>query len=74
MPWGLEDWDSWLRTAWHGGIFVHLPKIAFDYRVRTDSMLMKIRPHVAELANYIFGKPEMTCYKLLRETDEKRGI
>jgi glycosyltransferase involved in cell wall biosynthesis len=68
---GLEDWDFWLRVASHGGSFVHLPKIGFDYRVRRDSMVVKTSPHVAELVNYIFGKPEMACYKLLRETDEE---
>src|SRR5437667_4287817 len=88
MPWmGLEDWDFWLRVSSHGGRFVHLPKIGFDYRVRRDSMIVKTigvdfrvqrdsmsvktRQRVAELANYIFDKPEMACYKLLRETDEE---
>jgi glycosyltransferase involved in cell wall biosynthesis len=72
MPWmGLEDWDFWLRLTLHGGHFVHLPKIGFDYRVRRDSLIVKARPHAAEIMNYIFGKPEMACYKLLRETDEE---
>ena len=68
---GLEDWDFWLRVACHGGSFLHLPKIGFDYRVRRDSTTAKNRQHAAELANYVFGKPEMACYKLLRETDEE---
>ena len=68
---GLQDWDFWLRVALHGGSFVHLPKIGFDYRVRQDSMTARARPRAAEIANYIFGKPEMACYKLLRETDEE---
>src|SRR5262249_39963536 len=72
MPWtGMEDWDFWLRVASQGGTFVHLPKIGFDYRVRRDSMVVNTRQHGAEIANYIFGKPEMACYKLLRETDEE---
>src|SRR6266851_4837272 len=72
MPWmGLQDWDFWLRVALHGRNFVHLPKIGFDYRVRQDSMIARARPRAAEIANYIFGKPEMACYKLLRETDEE---
>jgi glycosyltransferase involved in cell wall biosynthesis len=88
MPWmGWEDWDFWLRVASHGGIFVHLPQIGFDYRVRTDSMIAKtmgcdyrlhsdssnaaISPHLDEVVNYIFGKPELACYKLLRESDEE---
>ena len=86
MAW--EDWDFWLRAAAHGGAFFHLPKIGFDYRVRSDSMIVKtvgfdyrvrrdssdlvsISPRAAELVNYIFGKPELACYKLLRETDEE---
>jgi glycosyltransferase involved in cell wall biosynthesis len=72
MPWmGLEDWDFWLRVASHGGRFVHLPKIGFDYRVRRDSLTVKNRQHVAELANYVFGKPEMACYKLLRQMHDE---
>ena len=71
MRMGLEDWDFWLRVACHGGSFVHLPKIGFDYRVRRDSMIVEARQHAAELTNYIFSKPEMACYKLLRETDEE---
>ncbi len=71
---GLEDWDFWLRVASYGGSFVHLPKIGFDYRVRGDSTTVETRQHVAELANYIFGKPEMACYKLLRETDAELQI
>jgi glycosyltransferase involved in cell wall biosynthesis len=88
MPWmGVEDWDFWLRVAAHGGTFVHLSKIGFDYRVRADSQIMEAigfnyrasgdpfaammsSPRLAELVKYIFGKPEMACYKLLRETDE----
>jgi len=42
MPWmGVEDWDFWLRVAAHGGTFVHLSKIGFDYRVRADSQFVK---------------------------------
>jgi glycosyltransferase involved in cell wall biosynthesis len=68
---GWQDWDFWLRVALHGGRFVHLPKIGFDYRVRQDSIIARARPRAAEIANYIFGKPEMACYKLLRGTDEE---
>jgi glycosyltransferase involved in cell wall biosynthesis len=89
MPWmGWEDWDFWLRVASHGGTFVHLSKIGFDYRVRNDSMIvktigfdyrvpgdsvaaMRTSPRIAGVVNYIFGKPELTCYKLVRETDEE---
>jgi glycosyltransferase involved in cell wall biosynthesis len=79
MPWmGLEDWDFWLRVAVHGGSFIHLPKVGFDYRVGRDSMIVDIRQRVEELAHYIFDKPEMACYKLVREIDQEaqnlRGI
>ena len=72
MPWmGLEDWDFWLRVACHGGSFFHLPEVGFDYRVRNDSLAKQGYRHAAELINHIFSKPEMACYKLLRETDEE---
>jgi glycosyltransferase involved in cell wall biosynthesis len=72
MPWmGLEDWDFWLRLASRGATFVHLSSIGFDYRVRRNSLRTEGHIHGAELINYIFGKPEMAFYKLLRETDEE---
>lgn len=84
---GVEDWDFWLRLAARGTRFVHVPKIAFDYRVQSDSMIVKAigfgyrlpgdslaatktSQRLTQLASYIFGKPEMASYKLLRETDE----
>src|SRR5437899_13071302 len=46
MPWmGLDDWDFWLRVAFHGGSFVHLTKIGFDYRVRGDFMIVLASQH-----------------------------
>src|SRR5438876_4994642 len=89
MPWmGFGDWDFWLRVAAHGGAFFHLPKIGFDYCVRSDSMIVKttgfdsrmqrepsnvarISPRLDEVVNYIFGKPELVCYKLLRHIDDE---
>lgn len=68
---GLEDWDFWLRVSLRHSGFVHVPEIGFDYRVRRDSVIAKARPHGKEMANYIFGKPEMACYKLLRELDQE---
>lgn len=85
---GLEDWEFWLRVASHGGTFVHVGKVGFDYRVRTDSMIAKIMgcdyrlqgdssnvgrisSRLTEVVDYIFGKPELACYKLLRESDEE---
>jgi glycosyltransferase involved in cell wall biosynthesis len=72
MPWtGFEDWDFWLRVACRGGTFVHLPKIGFDYRVRTNSLVAEANQHAAELTEYIFNKPEMACYHLIRKIDEE---
>ena len=56
---GLEDWDFWLRVAGRGGRFIHLPKIGFDYRVRSDSVIATVAPRFAEIVDYIFNKPEM---------------
>jgi glycosyltransferase involved in cell wall biosynthesis len=45
--------------------------IGFDCRVAGDAgNLVETSPRFAELVNYIFGKPEMACYKVFRETDE----
>ncbi len=89
MPWmGVEDWDFWLRVASHGGTFVHLPKVGFDYRVRKDSVsvktigfdyrvrrdpwdVIKTSPRIAEVISYIFSKPEMAFYNMVRETDHE---
>jgi glycosyltransferase involved in cell wall biosynthesis len=68
---GLEDWDFWLRVSLHGSRFVHLPKVGFDYRVRRDSLIVKVGPRAEEIVDYIFGKPEMACYKLIREMGEE---
>jgi glycosyltransferase involved in cell wall biosynthesis len=34
-----EDWEFWLGAAARGWRFVHLPRPAFEYRVRPDSLL-----------------------------------
>lgn len=38
MP-GWEDWEFWISAAERGWGFHHLPRVAFDYRVRPGSML-----------------------------------
>jgi glycosyltransferase involved in cell wall biosynthesis len=68
---GLEDWDFWLRLSTRGVTFVHLPTVGFDYRVRKGSLRTEGYMHAAEIIDYIFDKPELACYKLLRETDEE---
>ncbi len=35
---GNEDWDFWLSVAGRGWRFHHIPRVMFDYRVRTGSM------------------------------------
>jgi glycosyltransferase involved in cell wall biosynthesis len=45
--------------------------IGFDDWMPGDSLAaMKTNPRLVQLVSYIFGKPEMARYKLLRETDE----
>ena len=75
MPWtGWEEWDFWLRVAYRQGTFVHLPKVGFDHRVRSDSLTLQTHEHRLDLLNYIFGKPEMACYRLIREMDEQAQV
>ena len=75
MPWtGWEDWDFWLRAAYYGASFVHLPKVGFDYRVRNDSVRVKVHEHASDLVHYIFGKPELACYRLVRQMDEQAHL
>jgi len=72
MPWtGWEDWDFWLRVACRQGTFVHLARVGFDHRGRGDSPSLQAHEHRLDLLNYIFGKPEMACYRLIREMDEQ---
>jgi len=72
MRWmGFEDWDFWLRVAVRGARFVHIPKIGFDYRVRTNSLVAKANQDTIELRAYIFNKPELALYARVRQTDEE---
>jgi glycosyltransferase involved in cell wall biosynthesis len=44
---GLEDWEFWLHAARRGRRFVHLDRLAFEYRVRGASLLAEsLRPRV----------------------------
>lgn len=44
---GLEDWEFWLSAAEQRARFVHLPRVAFEYRVRGESLLaVSLRPAV----------------------------
>ena len=72
LPWtGCEDWDFWLRVAHRQGTFVHLARLGFHHRVRSDSPRLQPHEHRLDLLNYIFGKPEMAFYRLIREMDEQ---
>lgn len=53
---GWEDWEFWLRAALQGWRFFHLDEIAFDYRVRTGSMISVTKQHQPELREYVYGK------------------
>ena len=54
---GWEGWDYWMRVALRGWRFMHLDEIAFDYRVRQNSMINDTNRHALELSAYIFNKP-----------------
>jgi hypothetical protein len=71
MRMGWEDWDFWMRAALRGWRFVHLDDIAFDYRVRTGSMLSDTNRRKPELAKYIFGKPGNEILRALRDQGEQ---
>ncbi|MEO8033220.1 MAG: glycosyltransferase, partial [Acidobacteriota bacterium] len=38
-----EDWDFWLSAVERGWRFVHLPRPAFEYRIRPDSLLQRFQ-------------------------------
>ena len=77
MPWmGLEDWDFWLRVACHGGSFFHLPAVGFDYRVRSDSEIVKTIGFDARMAreavNLVEASPRLA--KLIDYIFNKREM
>ena len=40
---GFEDWEFWLHAGKRRWRFLHLPQVAFEYRVRPDSLLARCR-------------------------------
>lgn len=68
---GWEDWDFWMRAALRGWKFAHLDEIAFDYRVRTGSMISDTNRHIPELFEYMFGKPGNEVLRALRDQGEQ---
>jgi glycosyltransferase involved in cell wall biosynthesis len=39
----LDDWEFWIHAAGRGWRFHHIPRVAFDYRVRPGSLIAEIR-------------------------------
>ena len=68
---GWEDWDYWMRVALRGWRFMHLDEIAFDYRVRQNSMINDTNRHTRELSAYIFNKPGNDVLKALKSQGEE---
>jgi hypothetical protein len=68
---GWEDWDYWMRVALRGWRFMHIDEIAFDYRVRKNSMINDTNRHARELFAYIFNKPGNSILKALRRQGEE---
>ena len=63
---GFEDWDFWLRMVNGGWKLHYLPELSFHYRVREGSMISDTNTHWETLKDYIFSKPELADYSLLR--------
>ena len=56
--WALEDWEFWIHAGKRGWRFQHLPRIAFEYRVRPNSLLARIntRSHYRQLNRLVVIK------------------
>jgi glycosyltransferase involved in cell wall biosynthesis len=64
---GFEDWDLWLRMANAGYHFEYVNEIFFDYRVRTNSMLVDAWKKRKILLDYIFNKKELKHLAVFRD-------
>jgi hypothetical protein len=54
---GHEDWELWLSMLERGFTLQRLGMVAFDYRVRPDSMLSRTSPDVqAAIERYVLAK------------------
>jgi glycosyltransferase involved in cell wall biosynthesis len=53
---GMEDWDLWIHAAERGWRFHHLPYLAFDYRVRPDSLLSRALETLDEIRRRLRAK------------------
>jgi glycosyltransferase involved in cell wall biosynthesis len=59
MKQGWEDWEMWLRIAFHGYKFFYIDDLLYDYRVREDSMSKGVYDSIAKtnsVENYVYGK------------------
>ena len=48
---GVEDWDLWLCAVEQGWRFHYLEDVAFDYRLRRDSMIHELRERREDFAD-----------------------
>lgn len=54
---GTEDWELWVNFFLHNKKFYYLPKTGFKYRVRSNSMSIKItRPNLELNRQFIYHK------------------
>jgi GT2 family glycosyltransferase/glycosyltransferase involved in cell wall biosynthesis len=53
-----EDWDFWLAAAKRGWRFLHLPRPAFEYRIRPDSLHQRFlrRTDYPSVLGRLYGK------------------
>src|SRR4029079_19577658 len=58
--WAWEDWDLWMSVAQRGWRFLHLPGVAFDYRVRPRSLgTAALRPEAGSpLQAHVVRRPQ----------------
>lgn len=63
---GYEDWDFWLRAAISGAHFHKTQGILFDYRVRSNSMLVGTMKNRDLIIDHMFNKPALQPLRELR--------
>ncbi len=69
----LEDWELWIAAAERGWRFHHLDAIAFEYRVRSDSLLWILTdPETwSRLLGRVMSKHAVLFLQALRNRDER---
>lgn len=53
---GLEDWDFWLGALERGWEFQYVPKVLFDYRKMSGSMITGTYGHEADVIKFVATK------------------